>query len=125
MAYFAQYSFATIHDLMTPAIHSMVGSSQDKSIFDARIQIEHHNDRVVLEVAHRYPLMTRYDMDSYGHSAVEVSRFLTRRALKFLGHDPKPPNRAIILSRHRMNVRAREARNGKKRRINRRDARRH
>jgi len=121
----ALFNLAELPHLLTPGLHMMLQeiSKRDRSHIDARIEMSYVEDLVEIAVVRRFPLVTRWDSDNYGPDKMAVARLAAKRIRKALGVD-KGNGRPITLARHRMSVRAKEARNGKKRRINRRDPRR-
>ena len=122
----ALFNLAELPHLLTPGLHMMLQeiSKRDRSHIDARIEMSYVEDLVEIVVYRRFPLITRWDSDNYGPDKMAVARLAAKRIRKAIGYDKTNGGRPIILARHRMSVRAKEARNGKKRRINRRDPRR-
>lgn len=113
-------SLTHIGEMLTPGIYSMIGSSPDKSICNARIEIDYAQDRIDLVVTRRHPVATRYDIDNTGPRSAALARVLSRRMLTFLGHDLKnTAPRQLTIARRRMNVRAKEARGLKKKKVSR------
>lgn len=114
------HSLPQIRDMLIPAIHSMIGTSPDKSVREADIQLNYVEDVLELAVTRRHRLATRYDLDMAGPEYGKVARFLSRRMLTFLGYDLKnTAPRQLTIARNRMAVRAKEARGLKRRKVSR------
>jgi len=117
----ALFNLAELPHLLTPGLHMMLQeiSKRDRSHIDARIEMSYVEDLVEIAVVRRFPLITRQDTDNYGPDKMAVARLAAKRIRKAIGYDRTGGGRPIILARHRMNVRAKEARGLKRRRVSR------